>query len=280
MKTPSPPVLFELIRHRKTCRSYEPRPIDPVSRNSLMELIASLDAGMWNEPLQLRLMELEPGKDKRMRLDYGLISGHSAYLLGIVADDTLSRVSYGFQLEKVVLHATALGLSTCWVGYFDSEHFSQLHVEAWQAIPSIVVVGHGTYEPSIGNRLLRFSFGADKRLDWDKLFFNADWGTSLTAMQAGPFCDALEMVRLAPSSGNTQPWRILRDADRQTFHFFKKPVNKTYEQRGLHDVDIGIAAAHFDLYAQSLKIPGTWQRIEAQKALEQNGLQYMCSWVG
>ncbi|MDE7369854.1 MAG: hypothetical protein K2N08_08850, partial [Muribaculaceae bacterium] len=51
------------------------------------------------------------------------------------------------------------------------------------------------------------------------------------------FHDALEMLRLAPSDTNTQPWRALVDGN--TVHFYYKPKSPAAV------LDLGIGICHF-----------------------------------
>lgn len=51
--------------------------------------------------------------------------------------------------------------------------------------------------------------GADTRFPFETLSFRNTFQEPLFPESAGRFRDALEMVRLAPSAGNKQPWRIV-----------------------------------------------------------------------
>ncbi|NMC08509.1 MAG: hypothetical protein GYA24_25090 [Candidatus Lokiarchaeota archaeon] len=64
------------------------------------------------------------------------------------------------------------------------------------------------------------------------------------------------MVRLGPSASNRQPWRVLKDKDGTTFHFYMDPA-KGYQN--MARFDIGIAACHFDLITKEAGIQGTWK---------------------
>ena len=92
---------------------------------------------------------------------------------------------------------------------------------------------------------MRKGVGADTRISADKLFFDEKWGQPLNP--DAECAELLEMVRLAPSAVNKQPWRIIRLGD--TWHFFEKK-DKGFEREGAGDmqkIDIGIALCHFVL---------------------------------
>ena len=58
---------------------------------------------------------------------------------------------------------------------------------------------------------------------------------------------ALEMVRLAPSAVNRQPWRLVVQGDR--VHFYEKPYKGMVSDAvgDMQRIDIGIAINHFML---------------------------------
>ena len=72
----------------------------------------------------------------------------------------------------------------------------------------------------------------------------------MTKEQAGCWKEPLEMVRLAPSAVNKQPWRaIVKD---NVVHFYLKR-SKGFEKASDLDmqmIDMGIALSHFSLGAE------------------------------
>jgi nitroreductase len=102
--------------------------------------------------------------------------------------------------------------------------------------------------------------------------------TPLTPEYAKKYSDSLEMVRLAPSSGNTQPWRVFFNDSANEFHFFKKMKNKRYELRGLHDIDMGIALSHFELTSLQNGLSGRWIKQTKENVNSIEDLQYIMTW--
>jgi hypothetical protein len=113
--------------------------------------------------------------------------------------------------------------------------------------------------------------------EWDGLFFENDAKTPLSKNISQEYIQALDMLRLAPSAGNTQPWRVLYNRNADTFHFFKIPVSKRYENDGLHDIDMGIALSHFNIALQISEVAGKWH-FEDITNVEKNW-KYMISWT-
>ena len=84
------------------------------------------------------------------------------------------------------------------------------------------------------------------------------------------------MVRLAPSAGNKQPWRIVKESDRNVFHFYIIEVTGAYAV--FPPVDIGIAVCHWELTAEELGIKGEWEF--SQPDIPSEGYVYKISWNG
>ncbi|MBO7364011.1 MAG: nitroreductase, partial [Lachnospiraceae bacterium] len=101
---------------------------------------------------------------------------------------------------------------------------------------------------SLRETLMRKGVGADSRIDFTKLFFDGALETPMLPENAGDLFLPLEMVRLAPSAVNRQPWRAVRCGN--LVHFYEK------KNRGMatgtwdvQKIDMGIALCHFELGA-------------------------------
>ena len=130
---------------------------------------------------------------------------------------------------------------------------------------------------------LRASIGSDHRLDWGTLFFDGQFNLPLTQENAGIFKQALEMVRIAPSASNKQPWRIVRKDG--LFHFYLKRTigyrNKVTTMLAISDMqrlDMGIAMCHFDLTVRALDLDGKWETQDPGSETGNFATEYCFSW--
>jgi|ERR1035437_3381448 nitroreductase len=265
------------IKKRKSCRTFNHVALIPTDKEDLESFINKYNKGFENEVINFRIIE-KNNDDKQMKLDYGMIKGHNTYILGTAKSTTTSRVNYGYLMEKVVLKATEMNMSTCWIGVFDSKYFNEVSIEDGFDIPSIVIVGYSYDKPTYQDKFLRFSVNASKRNSWDKLFFDYILKMPLNPEDVKKYSDSLEMVRLAPSSGNTQPWRVYFNDTSNEFHFFKKIISKRYELRGVHDIDMGIAMSHFELTSLQNGLSGSWLKYEQENINSIDDLQYIMTW--
>jgi len=281
------------IRARKSCRTFNQEYLTPSDKKELEEFIANItDANInaANTDSNLFVLEKREG-EKKMTLDYGVIKGHNTYILGIVKDNPVARLYYGYHMEKVVLKATEMGIGSCWIGYFDHSYFNDLDIKEGYKIPGVVVIGYPVDNITLPQRFLRFTANASHRLPWEKLFFDYRTKAPLSSQTVGQYAESLEMVRLGPSSSNSQPWRVYFDELAQEFHFFKKPKNRVYEAMGMHELDLGIAMAHFELTSQENGLAGSWvihseakagknkvELVKQQNIPFVDDLQYVISW--
>ena len=112
-------------------------------------------------------------------------------------------------------------------------------------MPAVTPLGYPAKKRAIRDAAMRRAIKADTRAPFESLFFEDTFDRPLTAERAGKYREALELVRLAPSSVNKQPWRIVKQGD--TFHFYKKSSLPANPKGDVQKLDIGIALAHFML---------------------------------
>ncbi|MFA6334806.1 MAG: nitroreductase family protein [Bacteroidales bacterium] len=275
--------ITETIKKRKSCRTFNQEHLTPADKKALEDFISknskSINNSIFEGDQKINLFILEKGdEDKKMKLDYGVIKGNNTYILGITKSTPAARLNYGYVMEKLVLKATEMGLATCWIGYFDHKYFREVKIEAGFVIPSIVVIGYSANKQTLQEKFLRLTANASRRLPWNQLFFDYLSKIPLGAGAINNYSDSLEMVRLAPSSGNTQPWRVYFDVSANEFHFFKKSKNKIYESMGMHDIDLGIALSHFELTSLNNGLQGNWICHSSEDVAVSDDLHYMISW--
>lgn len=269
--------IVNIIRKRKSSRTYNSLSLKESDRDDLQKHINTNKIGLLNQSVDFVIFEKEDTSIP-LKIPYGLIKGNKTYIFGKTGKTRQSRINYGYQLEKIVLEATKLKLDTCWVGLFDREYFYNIEIENDLDIPSIVVIGYANEKTPLKEKLIRKVVNADKRKPWDKLFFDYETNSSLNKNEETLYSESLEMTRLAPSSGNTQPWRIFYSKLTNEFHFFKKITNMSYESKGMHDIDMGIAMSHFELVSNQNGLKGTWIELKKEEIKTIDDLHYIITW--
>lgn len=252
----------EIVEQRKSIRTYDGNPLSNDDKGKINDCISMLE----NEPcpfkckVRIKLLEASTADDAVKLGTYGVIRGAKTFL-GVAVekgDDSMQAVGYVF--EKLVLFAQSIGLSTCWLGgSFNKTEFAKaMQVKDNEIFPIVSPIGYSADKTHALNKLMRFAIKADKRIPFDDLFFENDFTKSLTVERADKFAFPLEMVRLAPSAGNQQPWRIVKDGN--AFHFYEK--HGSISTSGAYDIqalDIGIGACHFELALKEMGANGRFE---------------------
>jgi hypothetical protein len=308
--------LVRLIRERSSVRSYSGQGLPAAAFTELVAACGSMTCGPLGTPCRLRLVE-----------DVWSLWGARHFLAGAAQKGPHALVDLGRLLEELVLRACGLSLATCWIGLgFPRRAFAAaLGLAPEEILPAVVAVGLPSGRQSAYGRAARLATGASRRKPWGELFFDGDFDTPLhepagepgagelgagelagelpgelagagaRAELADPFALALEMVRLAPSAQNRQPWRVLREGPQREparraapggrahprFHFCRqRPAGLPLFRPDWLRLDIGIAMTHFELTLAEAGVRGRWSAGGPDPALRlPPRTDYVASWI-
>jgi nitroreductase len=186
---------------------------------------------------------------------YGRVSGAPCYLAFIGRMDS-ARVQecVGYTGEALVLEATSLGLSTCWVGgLFKPDVVSaRLGLAENEKVLCISPIGYAAAKPSLTDRTFKAIAGSARRKSLEELVEGG-------RVPEGGVKTAVEAARLSPSATNRQPWRFRADGRAITV----LTDNDKKEWRISRRLDCGIAMLHFELGARAAGLVGEWEFREA-----------------
>lgn len=239
------------VQDRVSIRSYEERSLTKEDKSKLMDFNASL-TNPFGVDVKVQYISKDKGAEDVQLGTYGTIRGAKDFLAITVKDQPYAMEAVGYQFENLVLYATDMGLGTVWLaGTFNRKDFKNvIEISDEDLFPCICPVGYPGQKRSFIEKITRASLGSKKRKEWDKLFFLDDFSKSLTKEDAGRYTDALDMLRLAPSATNAQPWAVVKEGDK--FHFFcnyKNSLNNDVKK--IKHLDLGIALSHFHQTAMS-----------------------------
>ncbi len=260
--------ILEVMQQRRSIRNYDGMMPAPELQCELQK-IAHQVYSPFGGRVEIRMAEFDTKGDFKPST-YGVIRGAREYFLVAYADDMDSALSAGFKFEQVVLAAWQMGLGTCWIGgTFRGSDFDRQ--QSWAhgvELKVVCPVGYGT-KSGVRERLTRYILGSKNRKEFDSMFFFGDFHGAVPADNR--YREALEMMRLAPSSTNSQPWRALVIGD--AVHFYCKQKGK------LSVLDCGIGISHFYLTEQYRGRSGRFER-QADAPLAPSGWIYLTSFVG
>lgn len=252
--------IFEIIRHRHSSRTFNGLRLDTASARRLKEEIGSLPR-LYNDvaiPV-IRLVDNDKAKGKLGT--YGFITGARQFLVMASGSTTAEQVQAGFMFEALILKAEEMGLGTCWLGgTFRSGPFSEAfssvtgedgmtQMRDGMEISIVSPVGHPTPKRRLAERVMRSVVKSDQRKPYDELFQGISAGT--------PLGRVMQAVRLAPSSGNAQPWRASVTEDTDTGGHTTVVSFRCATSNRFSAIDMGIAYCHFILASREVGL--SWE---------------------
>ena len=236
-----PTSVKELIRQRRSVRTYDGRALSQSDRQLLEKEIARI-SNPFGVPVCLRLLEA-----KEHALSSPVILGAQSYLAGKVKKTEHFEMAFGYSFERACLYALSLGLGTVMLAASLSRASFEraMALEPGEVLPVASPVGYPAQKMSLRESLMRKGIHADTRKPFESIFFQDSFDKPLSQAEADPFGEALELARWAPSAANRQPWRAVRCGDR--VHFYEAKSMKDSPLGDVQKLDVGIALCHFDL---------------------------------
>lgn len=270
----------QTIRRRKSVRSYVKRPLSAYDKEILTKLMdeAAFSPPPFDGKVRMRLLEIKDGSDTEHLGTYGVIRGATAFIGVAAKNGDNAPESVGYTFEKFVLSATAEGFGTCWLaGTFNRAQFSGAMDLEEEFFPIVCPIGYPKEKTTLVNSVFRKFSDSDHRKEWSELFFEGSFGNPLTKERAGEYAFPLEMLRLAPSAANRQPWRIVFKEG--IFHFYREENPKSKYTYDLQRLDVGIGACHFHLAAEDRSLLGRFERLTETGVSAPENMKYLFSWV-
>ncbi len=226
--------IIEAIKERRSVRSFNGKGLTSTEIDQLRNTIEDTCSPFGGDvKISLNSYDLSgefiPGT-------YGVIKGAKNFFTVICTESEDSYLSVGFRFEQVVLKAWQMGLGTCWIAatFKGSDFEKGVTFEPGELMRIVSPVGVPASKRVL-EKITRFVAGSDKRKPFDSMFFEGNFSTPLN--KDNSFAEPLEMLRLSPSSTNSQPWRALVDGDTVHFYYVRKS--------SLSVLDCGIGLCHF-----------------------------------
>jgi len=272
--------LEEAVLKRYSVRNYHDQEIELEKRKAIECFIDSLD-NPFGKRVNFHYLDNTDLKNEERLGTYGVIKGAKQYIGTTIALEPLALEALGYELEAVVLFLAHLGLGTCWLGgTFNRKGFAKaMKIEENELFPIITPYGNPAAKKHFKEIMMRKAIKADHRKDWNQVFYQNGFDRPLSKEEAGPLVFPLEMVRLAPSASNKQPWRLVLTENSCHFYEYKEPGYSKHFSYDIQRVDLGIAAAHFDFAVKEKGITGHFDSSCDPELKTPEHMEYVFSWV-
>lgn len=230
-----------LVRSRRSVRTFDERKITSEDRQKLCAFMESIE-NPYSLPIEYRLLE---------NMASPVITGTNLYVGGKMKVSPHLNEAFGYSFETLVLYAESLGIGTTWIGgTMDRAAFEKaMALGENEVMPCVSPLGYPAEKMSLREKMMRKGVRADVRMPFEEIFFDGGFDRPLTKDAAGLLYFPLEMVRLAPSAVNRQPWRIVIK-DGAAHFYLKRSKGFGGGTIDMQKIDMGIALCHFDLSAQ------------------------------
>lgn len=237
------------MKTRKSIRTYTGEKISAIDREKIINYLNNDEnlVGINGNKIKIQLIEISENISGRIGT-YGVIKNAPAFLVVTCKNNRDIMLDCGYVFERILLYLEQNGLGTCWLGgTFNRKKLSKnIKLSSGEIIPIISPVGYSNKKRSLIDKMFRTFAKSDLRKNFDELFFNENFNHNI---KDPDIRDNLEMVRLAPSASNKQPWRVLIDVNGDAHFFIKRAPNYSGEKLGydIQWLDIGISIAHYEI---------------------------------
>lgn len=283
--------IFELMRQRRSCRSFQTRPMETADRD---ELLASV-----------RRHSEEPKiGTAAVRFEYvcapitvwpTVNAGEFLVAIAPKSYDRLAVIDVGYTLQKIVMDATRMGLGTCWIGPgADHESINRHLAERFDPQRDHIICVCAVGYPSRYIPLFVRTFTAQmhRRLPLCELFFADAQLKRPLDTSADPFHRfdrTIEACQWAPSSYNGQTTRCVAARARGNAGaaegLLRYDFYASIESRYYAPVAVGIWCANWELACAALGIKGRFAVLaDGERGInDESGApplpRYVVSWV-
>lgn len=272
--------LEKIVNDRCSVRSYSNKKVEDNLKKQILKYAETI-SNPFNIDICYKILD-ETNIDPNEKLStYGSIKNAKCYILTKVKKQNFAMHALGYSFEKLVLYITSLGLGSCWLGgTFDKMQFSTyFDLKTDDIFPIISPLGYASENVSLKEKITKKFTDKSNRKPFEQLFYNQNFNQSLNSINAGNYVKALEMVRLAPSALNKQPWCILKDGN--VFHFYENKSINNEKKLGydIQQIDIGIALCHFHLSTIENDLRGHFEKLTSYPKPLKSNTVYQISWI-
>lgn len=235
---------IEAITKRRSVRTFTASTLKAEDRETLLAYGNSAENPFGPSP-RIAMIDKSVSAEGEKLGTYGFVKNATLFAAFACADTPAALLGVGYVGETMMLRAVSMGYGAVWLGgtFRKSAFAAAMHLSADEVLPAIFPIG--TPAPRrMTEKIMRKIAKSDSRKPWNELFFIRDFRTPLTPHEADSYAEAFELMRMAPSAVNAQPWRALVTSDAIHFYLCAKEGISEADMR-LKYIDMGIALCHF-----------------------------------
>ncbi len=229
--------LYEAIFVRKTVRKYKMEPLEQTILAGIINFAESIPHLFEGINVEYKLMEHSNIKKHFS----GVLAFSAPYYLVLYSENMPGyRMNAGYLMQQISLYLTAKELGSCYLGMLKPRNNKPENSNTDSSkLDYVITLAFGKAESEVYR-----SSDKAKRLPLDDIaIFKSEVSRNIKTM--------VQAARLAPSSMNNQPWRLVVYNNR--IHIFcKKNIFLSGVLNEVKLIDIGICLAHLLVTAEEL----------------------------
>ena len=101
-----PAPITEIIKKRRSWRTYNQSPVEDEKRNRILQFIEALDKPSFGSDARFQLMDLDLKFTGTVTGTYGVIKGAKTFIAAIVTKNANDMEDVGYLFEKIILFCT------------------------------------------------------------------------------------------------------------------------------------------------------------------------------
>lgn len=272
--------MFDLMRARISCRSFQARKLTPGHYSELMETVK-----LHSVSPTCNLIGKFPVRFEYVSAPITVwpVVGAHEFLVAIAPSEynRVAVIDVGRSLQKIVIDATRMGLATCWIGSGADQssiirHLGDRFNPEEDHIVCVCAIGYKSWYKPLFLRLVQVL--QRRRLPLTSLFFADSYCTDPLNLEAPPFRAfgrCYEVCQWSPSSFNSQTTRcaaVMEPIDGKQgqcdtgkprlvrFDFYAATASRYYAA-----VNLGIWCANWEMGAEALGIHGHFAALSAEE---------------
>ncbi len=278
---------FDLMRERHSCRSFQSRNLTEEHLSELMEAVqvySQQNKQLGHQPVRFEYIAAP--------LTVWPVVGAHEFLVAIAPYEynRHSIIDIGRSLQKIVLHATRMGLATCWIGPGADqssiiEHLGDRFNPAKDHVICVCAIGYESmYKPLLIRLMQKLQHN---RLPLSDLFFSDHSFTTPLDTKSKPFIDygrCYEVCQWSPSSYNGQTTRCAAAMEQvggqekiMRFDFYAATTSRYYAA-----VALGIWCANWETGCAALNKGGHFAVLSPEERASNAASElplYDVSWI-
>lgn len=267
----------QIIKERHSVRNYLNKIVDQNIKDDITKYIKTI-TNPFNINIDFIILDDSVLKDDKIGT-YGSIKNAKNYLVTKVKKQDFDLEALGYSFEVLIIYLTSLGIGTCWIGGFNKDQILKyVNINKEEILPIISPFGYENKNISLKDKVLQRLSDKKNRKTFESIFFDNDFKNSIKYDNKNVYDNALEMVRIGPSSFNKQPWIILKQNN--MYHFYEDKII-SYNKKtdiDIKKIDMGIAMCHFELYLRENNIKGHFEKQDMYPKSDKN-ISYIISWI-